>query len=371
MIKVFVFLVALMCAFLCGLIVSGTLVLSEITQGSPAFGNWAMWFGSVGTLGTLIFLSWQYRHERQSRLDSESKQQAMWASQEEMLSFQKYQTHKSEYHSLLNQIQNSFDIEFTNREALYETIFPENNFHKCSVTINASNEKTSSGIKAIVNSYSLVWEQVSKFSSIDQTTDTTRLVVDYYSSIQQLTHTLNVKFMVKHDVGNVYFGLGLDNFIANIFDPKSSLSAIDHTVERICKFCSFELPSISRAPLQAWLLIPFYEGFLGKGIQQLYRVDFEQYKPVLGVLLRLYKRDMSSNYTLPLDTNIRNKINNLFFDNTSLIEFFLSNDEILKIIEPLYLAYHQAVEHNSITDNEMILLAEDLKAIYLNMCHQS
>lgn len=71
---------SLICSFFVGLIFSGIFSVNNIKQYDTAFGNWAMWFGAVGTIGTLIFLSYQHiqniHEKRQEKTDQRKYQES-------------------------------------------------------------------------------------------------------------------------------------------------------------------------------------------------------------------------------------------------------------------------------------------------------
>ena len=80
--------------------------------------------GSLATFGTLVYLILQNKEQK----SHESKQVKMWNEQNEMLSFQKYQTHRVEFFNLLSSIENRYNGIFIvkNKNKLYSRLFPSN-----------------------------------------------------------------------------------------------------------------------------------------------------------------------------------------------------------------------------------------------------
>ena len=80
--------------------------------------------GSLATFGTLVYLIRQNKEQK----SHESKQVQMWNEQNEMLSFQKYQTHRVEFFNLLSSIENRYNGIFIvkNNNKLYSRLFPRN-----------------------------------------------------------------------------------------------------------------------------------------------------------------------------------------------------------------------------------------------------
>ncbi|MFN3019226.1 hypothetical protein ACK1CN_25115 [Vibrio coralliilyticus] len=84
------------------------------------------WFGSVGTVGTLLFLIIQ-----NMQLIKENKKEHIHRRRyDDMLSFQMYQMHKSEFFECLSQLESKSlpDLKFTDKESLYRKFFPRNTF---------------------------------------------------------------------------------------------------------------------------------------------------------------------------------------------------------------------------------------------------
>ncbi|HAS6503680.1 hypothetical protein [Vibrio parahaemolyticus] len=84
-ILIVVWFCSLVSSFLAGLIFSGIFSVNNIKQYDTAFGNWAMWFGALGTIGTLIFLSSQHiqniRDKHQEKRDQRKYQQSKIATE--------------------------------------------------------------------------------------------------------------------------------------------------------------------------------------------------------------------------------------------------------------------------------------------------
>jgi len=117
-------------AFFIGYLVTPLLIDKQVVRADilSALGTW---LGSIGTIGTLVFLSVQYRNERKARGDQEKKQEEMWAEKKQMLNFEKLQTHKVLFNDLLISLESDSELKpitIANKNTLYYKIFPTNDF---------------------------------------------------------------------------------------------------------------------------------------------------------------------------------------------------------------------------------------------------
>ncbi|QUM77537.1 hypothetical protein HWV00_15685 [Moritella sp. 24] len=96
---------------------------------SVAFGNWAMWFGAIGTIGTLVLLMIQNYNLSKHQKNTEELQSALWEKQLKALNFKEYQSHISEFNDTLISIEKTFSGSFLfhDKKAFYKSIFTENN----------------------------------------------------------------------------------------------------------------------------------------------------------------------------------------------------------------------------------------------------
>jgi hypothetical protein len=92
--------------------------------------------GSLATFGTLVYLILQNKEQKAH----ESKQVKMWSEQNEMLSFQKYQTHRVEFFNLISSIENRYNGIFIvkHKNRLYSRLFPKNSL--VNIKYNYENE---------------------------------------------------------------------------------------------------------------------------------------------------------------------------------------------------------------------------------------
>lgn len=129
-----------------------TIILPRFFSGELETGDMATWAAAFGTICTLGFLINQHTElrekqqnekkefeiERDKREEHECKQQEMWASQEKMFSFQKYQEHRTLFFRLLDSLETTIPIEFLNKAELYEAIFPNNSLSQVQLTLDKS-----------------------------------------------------------------------------------------------------------------------------------------------------------------------------------------------------------------------------------------
>ncbi|MFA0233615.1 hypothetical protein [Vibrio sp. 10N.222.55.C7] len=153
-------------------------------------GDLATWFAASGTILTLGFLINQHTQlraeqkkeneerkveeskqrkelaeESKKREEHEKKQQKMWAQQNEMLTFQKYEAHFELFNKLLDRIETEERFRgiyvFPERTRTYAALFPNNNLSHCefdfsSQTENHNSLQTIESIMADVVKYATV-----------------------------------------------------------------------------------------------------------------------------------------------------------------------------------------------------------------------
>ena len=124
---------ALFCSFLLGGFLFSGIIISNIDSTTTQFGNWAMWVGSfaggIAAIGATFaaFFTKKTLHMSGKTLKFLAKQHD---EQLEMQVMQMCLTHKEAFYALLEQLENNYKnyFRFKNREALYQSLFPNNNF---------------------------------------------------------------------------------------------------------------------------------------------------------------------------------------------------------------------------------------------------
>ncbi|MFM5237606.1 hypothetical protein [Aeromonas veronii] len=88
--------------------------------------------GSLATALTLVFLFYQHVQLKERQDKQEDKQADMWREQNEIILFQKYQTHRNEFFSFIGVIEDRYRgvFVFKNKNKLYCRLFPQNSFAK-------------------------------------------------------------------------------------------------------------------------------------------------------------------------------------------------------------------------------------------------
>lgn len=126
------YVVAMVVASVIGCFGGGILIplfWNDHVGNSNSLANLGTFLGSIGTLGTLLFLIYQNSQIRlqQSKSNDDDEKKM------DILLFQKYQMHRQEFEKLLDQIEEKYKkykLNFHNRNQLYKDMFPENNFNK-------------------------------------------------------------------------------------------------------------------------------------------------------------------------------------------------------------------------------------------------
>lgn len=87
--------------------------------------NYVTALGSIGTVGTLLFLMYDGIKNREVTVARDSRQEEMWT-------FQKYQMHRKLFDELLDRMEDKYagiGLKFYNRTKLYLVLFPKNTVH--------------------------------------------------------------------------------------------------------------------------------------------------------------------------------------------------------------------------------------------------
>lgn len=274
----------------------------------------------------------ELKDERKKREDHEAKQQ-------ELLTFQKYEMHKTAFHSMLDQLEESLPIKFYDRESLYESLFPHNSFESCN-TKHANIDF----LNKITEHYVNIWTDVEEIN----TKPDDRLVVQIITSILTSASSLKAHMQKTHDTGNLYWNHGTPPFMCNVFNPSESMFALEVAIRRISSFCYVQMPNVSKEPFQAWFLFPFYKFVLSPNGKNLFKTDFDEYKPILSILIRAHdefqKPGWNNNNHARKMVDVYTLISKLFFDSNRLIELFSTQEEVKNLILQLRVAIEEYIE---------------------------
>ncbi|MEL3923783.1 hypothetical protein V1481_10510 [Aeromonas enteropelogenes] len=170
------------------------------------------WLGSIGTVGTLFFLSYQYLNEKEERKNNEKMQADMWMEQRESLNFQKYQVHRELFYKLLENIEldSKTPIKFNNKHELYRRIFPQNNFSKCDYDLSKTESKNILTLE--VDVILSQCEEIYRALSMREEHDISCLL-SYHKDIVEL---LDITILPESKTGDVIY---FDSMCFNISTP--------------------------------------------------------------------------------------------------------------------------------------------------------
>lgn len=195
------------------LLVDGQIIRSDILS------SLGTWLGSIGTVGTLLFLSVQYRKEQKSKKDQEIKQGKIWAEQKETLDFQKLQTHKALFYDQLLYLEGNSDfqkIAISNKGSLYYKVFPKNNF--LSVEFNLLNSD--------VRFFDELDYKFKKCFNILKKSSKREECIELYEFpilMGDICEALNITFEQNHIIGDVII---VDELYFNILRPYSHIETL-------------------------------------------------------------------------------------------------------------------------------------------------
>lgn len=193
--------------------------------------KWFETLGSLATAGTFLFMLYQHKQIKERQDTQESKQEEMWAEQKEMLSFQKFQIHKSMFFSLLEELEEKLNVVFENKSKLYRSLFPKNN-------INNFDSKTQKikgelGLPNIIYLYNAVVSDIKKTSQMD-----INEISRHFDRAFYLIDALYVKINVHHQLGSVFYNVnGGKYYLFNVFNPEEAILIYREVIERISDFC--------------------------------------------------------------------------------------------------------------------------------------
>ncbi|WP_137225403.1 hypothetical protein [Shewanella sp. MEBiC00475] len=128
-------------------------IISSKQSDWAAFGSFLSgvfsFFGAIGTVGVMILAIKQFKvqqaqidDQNKRQDDFESRQQKKWDKENEMLNFQKFLLHKTEFKKLIKDIESSddFPFEIKNIDKLYALMFAKNSFEETSYAYQPQDE---------------------------------------------------------------------------------------------------------------------------------------------------------------------------------------------------------------------------------------
>ncbi|MEH6734028.1 MAG: hypothetical protein V7690_05230 [Shewanella sp.] len=192
--------------------------------------------GAIGTVGVMLLGIKQFKVQ-QDQIDAqterqnnfEEKQEKKWAKENEMLNFQKYQMHISQFNNLINALEIERDANFLHKSSLYNFAFPDNNYSSTSFT------KTSK--------YSLLYHLDEKITKILNITN------EYSESPSAV---------IFHDFINII------NEIFELMDVEFKYSYRNENGRVIFKRCINDIPYILDLAIELYLGLCLFTGFKSK-----------------------------------------------------------------------------------------------------------
>jgi hypothetical protein len=193
--------------------------------------------GAIGTVGVMLLGIKQFKVQQDQinaqtdRQNSfEEKQDKKWAKENEILNFQKYQMHISQFNELLDSIEKELSITFKNKSDHYSEMFPNNKFLNTDFTVN---RKESTWI-----------------SKLDENLDLLQCILDKYNRLPSARHFQSVMTCISNFQGildiecndyleqnnNIIFNMKITN-IKKIVNTAIIIS------QKLSQFSSFTLDS--------------------------------------------------------------------------------------------------------------------------------
>lgn len=163
------------------------------SYGSPEFGNWAMWVGSLfsGVAATGALFAANFTRKTLLFLTRQHDDQL------EMQKMPMYLAHKDAFYKLLEQIETSHSNKFTfkNKELIYQSLFPNNDFFTFSAkaSLESSNGEPHVTLTNIIDIYHEY--------SVNNNADFYAKNSQFLSNLTKLFH---VEVVDHNSIGNVY-----------------------------------------------------------------------------------------------------------------------------------------------------------------------
>lgn len=212
--------------------------------------------GSLATALTLVFLIVQntsqakeIKEERLKRERHEKKQRKMWASQEKMLIFQKYQNHKELARELLEELEHEHSVVINKKSVLYRKLFPNNNSEHCDVKVAITSSAYGKSSIALIDSlYNDLIELIEAFRGMKLTPIATiesdiagKIYDDYLVKLFQFASLLHVELSFDGVEGSTYPLNNPGIRFANIFIATRTFETLESVYIDISHFCGNEV----------------------------------------------------------------------------------------------------------------------------------
>lgn len=176
--------------------------------------------GSLGTLGTFMFLIYDALKNRKAAKARDVRQEEMWA-------FQKYQMHKNSFDELLDSLEgkySSMGLKFYSRTKLYSFLFPNNTFSLVELKSGTIN-KISQSFEQELNPF------FKRPMSIDPVPELVSLFSDIFSC-------LSITFITEPKLGQITH---FDNDTCfNLFDYNTHICAWQSVLDELIGFSNPE-----------------------------------------------------------------------------------------------------------------------------------
>jgi hypothetical protein len=227
--------------FLIGLYFYSTIgVISKQQNDWAAFGSFLSgvfsFLGAIGTVGVMLLGIKQFKvqqdqinaqTERQNSF--EEKQEEKWAKENEILNFQKYRMHVSEFNNLLEGIEKDHHIIFKNKYGLYNQLFPNNNSYHTSFSV--ANEQ--SLISFLENYLKQFYTLAYRYKKLPNACDFNNMI----GLVGAINNALNIDFIhSESDEKNQLICFGI-----NIKKIQSIIDIGVETILKLSQLTSFKL----------------------------------------------------------------------------------------------------------------------------------
>jgi hypothetical protein len=365
---------------------------AAFTEFDSTFGDMATWIAAIGTVSTLAFAIRQNQQlrieqkkekeerkdeeakqrkdldtERKKREEHEKKQQEMWELQREIASLQKYDAHKQMFFNLLSQLEQRFrhTIEFYDKDATYNNLFPENNIEHCvtKIDLNSLPQQSVGTLKDCLDCYDFLHKRLEKITG-----STSK---DYYNNahdlmfhLLQMSSLLGINFKDSCSIGYISPDFDKQTLLVNIFDPSHTFYRLEKTLKRICTFVSISPPpDISYKAGGAFLLDTFLYFTLEPTCLRGYLVHFGDHEKTLRYMYKCYKIFERPEFRKEAQINSHYLVLcNLFTDKSAFYQMLDSKNELHQLFEEFL---HSLAELDDSIDkpSEISTLRKDIREL--------
>ncbi|OCH05872.1 hypothetical protein A6D98_06175 [Aliivibrio fischeri] len=328
------------------LLIDGQIIRADI------LGSLGTWAGSIATVGTLVFLSYQH-------ITNTKHQTHIIEEQNELLKLEKYDKHRNQFRMLLSDIESSesMPVHFHNKNLIYKQIFPNNGFSNCLLKIDHTNN-SDFFISCEKIRRELIELDISIFNlkSKKPLKDAERIL----DLLIKMNDMLDVNIQLPLTFGTITRN---NKYQFNLLNIKKNFDIIFDIVNTLRDFSglkgvyvNYSGCTFSHTPFNNFRVNPlFIRLFFEKNNHYYFQLEMsilDIYEPINGLFSHLYRLTINSNklqkYFPGLDIE---SMLNIYCINQFILDENKSISTLYTEIEQVYTIYNDLEYYDGIPDN--------------------